>query len=113
MGSGVFKLVRYRRLRTKLGAIMTLLAALGVAPNAVLAGPPIDMAKITCAQYNTAVLGDLALVTAWYSGYYNASRRNTLIDPAQARDNVSKVAMFCSIYPKATVMNAVRQTLKR
>jgi hypothetical protein len=41
------------------------------------------------------------------SGYYNAKRNNTIIDPQALEQNTVKVSRYCSMNPEMPVMQAV------
>jgi hypothetical protein len=54
---------------------------------------------------------DFAGITMWLSGYYNASVRNTVIDPYQFAQAAKTVKDFCATSPRATVMSAAEPAL--
>ena len=74
-----------------------------LAPEASQAQVSADVAKITCEQF--------ILFALWLSGYYNAKRNNTVIDPQALEQNTDKVKQYCTTNLKVTVMQAVEATL--
>ena len=67
----------------------------------------INMAKITCADLVNSYPEDVVVIGAWMSGYYNAKRNNTTLDPKTLAANSKRVADYCRANPKATVMKAI------
>jgi|ERR1700737_2105888 acid stress chaperone HdeB len=67
----------------------------------------IDISKITCDQflgYKIINPNDIAL---WLSGYYNAQRGNTIIDPEVLADQKSKLQDYCLQNHKVPIMQAI------
>ena len=71
----------------------------------------VDMSKLTCSQLTKLGFQDFAGVTMWLSGYYNASKRNTVIDLDQFAQAAKTVKDFCQTSPRATVMSAAERAL--
>jgi HdeA/HdeB family len=69
-----------------------------------------DMAKLTCSDLSHADVADLVVLGSWLSGYYNAKRNNTVIDPKQLSANTQKVLQFCQTNPQMTAMQAIEQS---
>ena len=67
----------------------------------------INMAKITCADLVNSYPEDMIVIGTWMSGYYNAKRNNTTIDPKTLAANSKRVADYCRANPKVTVMKAI------
>ena len=94
--------------------VTNLKAALAIATGALIisasgatAQTKIDMAKITCADLVNSYAEDLVVIGTWMSGYYNAKRNNTTIDPKTLAANSKRVADYCRANPKVTVMKAI------
>jgi acid stress chaperone HdeB len=70
-----------------------------------------DMAQITCDDLAHGYVGDVVVVAAWFSGYYNAKHDNTVIDADRLSDNAKKVMEFCQTNPKVTAMQAIEKLI--
>jgi hypothetical protein len=72
----------------------------------------LDLAKITCEQFEMEQLAppsrDIALVLL---GYYHGKRNNTIIEPQIIRKEEAKVNSYCYEHREATVMDAVKNVL--
>ena len=82
-----------------------------LAPEASQAQVSVDVAKITCEQFILFKITDPKNIALWLSGYYNAKRNNTVIDPQALEQNTDKVKQYCTTNLKVTVMQAVEATL--
>jgi hypothetical protein len=78
-----------------------------ISGGSVIAQTKIDMAKITCADLVNSYAEDVVVIGTWMSGYYNAKRNNTTIDPKTLAANSKRVADYCRANPKVTVMKAI------
>lgn len=72
----------------------------------------VDMSKFTCEQLlrGTANSTEAAI---WLSGYYNGTRKNTMLDLNQFKQNAEAVVKECNANPKNTVMKTVDTLLAR
>jgi hypothetical protein len=72
----------------------------------------LDLAKITCEQFEMRRLAtpsrDIVLLL---TGYYHAKRNNTVIEPQTILKEVEKVNLYCDEHPETTVMAAVKNVL--
>jgi HdeA/HdeB family len=71
----------------------------------------VDMRKMTCAQLTKLGFQDFAGLTMWLSGYYNASRRNMVIDLEQYARAATAVKNACQANPRATVLATTGRAL--
>jgi acid stress chaperone HdeB len=71
----------------------------------------VDMRKMTCAQLTKLGFQDFAGLTMWLSGYYNASRRNMVIDLEQYARAATAVKNACQANPRATVLATTERAL--
>ena len=69
----------------------------------------LDLAKITCEQFEMEQLAppsrDIVLLLA---GYYNGKRNNTIIEPQTIKKEDEKVNSYCYQHGDTTVMDAVK-----
>ena len=71
----------------------------------------VDMRKMTCAQLTKLGFQDFAGLTMWLSGYYNASRRNMVIDLEQYARAATTVKNACQANPRTTVLATTERAL--
>ena len=71
----------------------------------------VDLRKMTCAQLTKLGFQDFAGLTMWLSGYYNASRRNMVIDLEQFARAATTVKNACQTSPRATVLATTERAL--
>jgi acid stress chaperone HdeB len=71
----------------------------------------VDVSKITCEQFVLFKITDPKNIALWLSGYYNAKRGNTIIDPQALEKNTQALRNYCATNPETTVMQAVEKTL--
>jgi hypothetical protein len=85
---------------------------LGIISSMAQAQVMIDMSKYTCEQLlrGNANSTDAAV---WLSGYYNGTRKNTMLDLNQFKQNAEAVVKECNANPKDTVMKTVDKLLAR
>jgi acid stress chaperone HdeB len=93
---------------TKLKAVLAIATgALIISGSGAIAQAKINMAKITCADLVNSYPDEMVVIGTWMSGYYNAKRNNTTIDPKTLAANSKRVADYCRANPKVTVMKAI------
>jgi acid stress chaperone HdeB len=80
-------------------------------PAATRAQVSLDVAKITCEQFILFKITDPRNIALWLSGYYNAKRNNSVIDPQALTRDTDKVRQYCRMNLEAPVMQAVEATL--
>jgi hypothetical protein len=90
---------------TKLKIAVSGLALLCAAP-AALAQLTLDVSKITCDQWVGYKITNPHNIALWLSGYYNAKRGNTVIDPQRLEENARKLQDYCLIHKQTPVMDA-------
>jgi hypothetical protein len=71
----------------------------------------VDVSKITCDQLLMEKPVPAKYVVLWLSGYYNAKRNNTIIEPEAMDQNEQKVDFYCNLHREMTVMDAVKNVL--
>src|ERR1044072_3330188 len=71
----------------------------------------VDMRKMTCAQLTKLGFQDFAGLPMWLSGYYNASRRNMVIDLEQFARAATRVKNASQANPRATVLATTERAL--
>ena len=81
------------------------------APAAAEEKMVVDMSRMTRGELTKLGFQDFAGITMWLSGYYNASVRNTVIDPYQFAQAAKTVKDFCATSPRGTVMSAAEPAL--
>lgn len=88
------------------GSLLMLLSALDASAQVT-----VDVAKITCEQFILFKVTDPRYIALWLSGYYNAKRNNTVIDPQALTRDTDKVRQYCRMNLEAPVMQAVEAAL--
>ena len=72
----------------------------------------VDLAKITCEQLMMEKFDwtsrDVVLLL---TGYYNAKRNNTIIEPQTIKNEEDKVNSYCYQHRETTLMDAVKNVL--
>lgn len=91
-------------------ALSGLMFALGTAP-AARAQITIDVAKITCDQYNGYRVSNPQNIAIWLSGYYHGKRGETTLDTQALVATAKKVRDYCRRNPETAVMQAVETVL--
>jgi acid stress chaperone HdeB len=87
-----------------------LLMSAALAPSAG-AQVTLDVTKITCEQFVLYKLTNPQFIAMWLSGYYNAKRNNTLLDPQTLERNADKVRDYCRRNMAMPVMQATETAL--
>lgn len=67
----------------------------------------IDVAKITCDQFLSGRVADSRTVTIWLSGYYNGTRKNTVVDVNALQNDSQEILDYCITHRNAILMDAV------
>ena len=96
---------------TKFALIIVAGLSVGLASARAEEKMTVDMSKLTCSQLTKLGFQDFAGLTMWLSGYYNSSKRNTVIDLDQFALAAKTVKDFCQTSPRATVMSAAERAL--
>src|SRR6516164_2534202 len=86
--------------------------ALACASPAALAQLTLDVSKITCDQWVGYKITNPHNIALWLSGYYNAKRGNTVIDPQRLEENARKLQDYCLIHKQIPVMEAVENVFR-
>jgi gamma-glutamylcysteine synthetase len=68
----------------------------------------IDAAKITCNQFLSGKVSDSRSVTIRLSGYYNGTRKNTVVDVNALQNDSTTIMDYCISHPNAILMDAVK-----
>jgi hypothetical protein len=72
----------------------------------------LDVSKITCDQWVGYKITNPHNIALWLSGYYNAKRGNTVIDPQRLEENARKLQDYCLIHKQIPVMEAVENVFR-
>ena len=83
--------------------------ALGMT-SATQAQVAVDMSKFTCEQLLRGTANSVE-AAIWLSGYYNGTRKNTMLDLGKLKQNSEAVVKECTANPKKTVMQSVETLL--
>lgn len=99
----------YRNIYRKalLGAVV--LAAAGLPAGAQVR---VDMSLITCGQYLNAAFDQQETIAAWMSGYYNASRNQSVVDVNRFERNKKTVVNYCKTHKRETLMSAIQRVAR-
>ena len=81
-------------------------------PSNTQAQVMVDMSKLTCEQLTRGTANSVESAI-WLSGYYNGTRKNTMLDLNQFKQNADAVVKECTANPKNTVMQTVDKLLPR
>ncbi|MFD2182689.1 HdeA/HdeB family chaperone [Rhodoplanes azumiensis] len=82
------------------------------APQPVWAQTTIDVAKISCEQWQTYKVASPDQIALWISGYLAGKRGTTVIEVQTFREtNLKKVKDRCFREPKMLVMDAVEKEI--
>ena len=72
----------------------------------------VDVAKITCKQFVLGEIVDVKTLSIWLSGYFNAMRKNTVIDIGSFKKNSEALQDYClQNHFDVLLMDAVKNTL--
>ena len=72
----------------------------------------VDVAKITCKQFVLGEIVDVRTLSIRLSGYFNATRKNTVIDIGASRKNSEARQDYClQNHFDVPLMDAVKNTL--
>jgi hypothetical protein len=77
--------------------IRLLLGPLFVAPclSGAFAQVTLDVGKVTCGQFVTGEVADTRSISIWLYGYYNGTRKNTVIDVVAVQEFEQGLIHFC------------------
>ena len=70
----------------------------------------VDMKQFTCEQLLSGSSNAIE-ASIWLSGYYNGTRRNTVMDMGQLKQNAEVIVTECRANPKKTVMQTISSML--
>lgn len=83
-----------------------------LASSAARSQESIDVSKITCDQFIAGKVADSRSVTIWLSGYYNGTRKNTIVDVSALQRESQDVMDYCIVHPSTFLMEAVSGIIK-
>jgi len=86
---------------------LTLSSIIVAISPAARAQETIDVAKITCEQFLAGKVGDSRSITIWLSGYYNGTRKNTVVDVSAVQSDATNIMDYCITHPNENLMDAV------
>jgi hypothetical protein len=55
----------------------------------------VDVGKVTCAQFVTGEVADTRSISIWLYGYYNGTRKNTVIDIVAVQEFQQGLIHYC------------------
>lgn len=90
-------------------AVLSGMTAVLILVQPLKAQVSIDLSKITCEQFILFKVMDPEKIAYWLSGYYNAKRDNTVIDPQVFTEIFDRTKDYCRSNFKLTVMQAVER----
>ncbi len=67
----------------------------------------LEMSQITCQQYMASDPERRAMIAAWMSGYFSASKNLNLLDFQYVEYNKKVVGAYCKKHKKDTLMSAI------
>ena len=82
------------------------------ASSAARSQESIDVSKITCEQFLAGKVADSRSVSIWLSGYYNGTRKNTVVDVSAFQRGSQDVMDYCISHPSTFLMEAVSSITK-
>ena len=68
----------------------------------------VDVSKMTCEEYLADTYTFSQDVVAWFSGYYNGKRNNTIIQPQTIKKDKGEINSYCYQHRETTVMDAIK-----
>jgi len=71
----------------------------------------LDASKITCDQFVHSKVGEPRIVAAWFGGFYNGKRNNTVFDSQTFDANLTKLTNLC--YDEKNFEVLVMQAIER
>jgi hypothetical protein len=72
----------------------------------------VDMSLVTCRQYLSSDAERQEMIAAWMSGYFLASRGQSIFDFQKFANNKRAVGNFCKKRGGETIMSAIQKTVK-
>jgi hypothetical protein len=79
-------------------------------------GPPtgqqVDMSLVTCNQYLTSDADRQDMIGYWMSGYFRASRNQSIFDFRAFADNNKALTKYCKKHGGETVMSAIQNGVR-
>lgn len=72
----------------------------------------IDMTQITCGEFLKAAPDRQAVVAAWMSGYFSASKNIDMVDLRYVERNTKVVGGYCEKHRNDTLMSAIAKNAK-
>jgi len=88
------------------GALFAILEA-----SVVQAQKTVDVAKITCDQFTGGSVVDSRTLSIWVSGYYNGTRKNSVLDVSALQKREQDVIDYCLSHSEMVFMDAVKRVL--
>jgi hypothetical protein len=79
--------------------------------SVVQAQETVDVAKITCDQFLASRVVDSRTLSIWVSGYYNGTRKNTVLDVSALQKKEQDVMDYCLSHSEMVLMDAVKSVL--
>jgi hypothetical protein len=82
---------------------------LGASVLPVTAQVRLEMSHITCKQWLDGAWDQQNFMQYWMSGYYNASRNNSVLDFSRLKRNTAKVTDYCKKHRSETLASAIQK----
>jgi HdeA/HdeB family len=80
-------------------------------PSGALAQETLDVGKVTCEQFISGELADTRSISIWLYGYYNGTRKNTVIDILDVQEFEQALIHFCLSNKRMPVSEASNSIL--
>jgi hypothetical protein len=96
---------------SRLVLIVAIMLVMGAPHTTAREGLTVDMAKVTCNELTGAGYEDFVNFIYWIGGYYNGTRRSTVVNLREYVRAAKEVKAFCKKNPSATVMPSVERVL--
>ncbi len=81
-------------------------------PGPVTGQIKVDMSLITCKQYLNSDAERQEMIAAWMSGYFLASRSQSIFDFQKSANNKKTVGNYCKKFGGETLMSAIQKSAR-
>ena len=72
---------------------------------------PVDMSTITCADFSTRPVEQMANIMFWLEGYYTEDDDPTTIDFAEFKSTLEKLLVYCKDNPSIGLLTAADEVM--
>jgi acid stress chaperone HdeB len=81
-------------------------------PGPVRGQIKVDMSLITCKQYLSSDAERQEMIASWMSGYFHASRDQSIFDFQRSANNKKKIGNYCKKRGGETLMSAIQKNAR-